>query len=206
MADRARAIDYLPSTEDILRARLQTLGVAEYTFPMRVGRKEVAWRLFDVGGSRGQRHAWVPFFEDANAIIFLAPISAFDQYLEEDYKVNRIDDSLQTFTSICANPLLKKVHLVLFLNKIDILEQKLKAGIKVRKYITSFANRPNEFHEVAEYFQAHFHQVHRKSNIDQKRSLYTHLTSVVDTKTTQVIISNVRDAIFRGYLKDTSLV
>lgn len=197
---------YLPSTEDILRSRLQTLGVAEYTFPMKVGRKEVAWRLFDVGGSRGQRHAWVPFFEDANAIIFMAPISAFDQYLEEDYKVNRIDDSLQTFTSVCSNPLLKNVHLVLFLNKIDILQQKIQAGIKVRKYITSFGNRNNEYHEVSEYFTAHFHQVHRKNNADRRRALYTHLTSVIDTQATQDIISNVRDSIFRGYLQDTSLV
>ena len=173
---------------------------------MKVGRKEVAWRLFDVGGSRGQRHAWVPFFEDANAIIFMAPISAFDQYLEEDYKVNRIDDSLQTFTSVCSNPLLKNVHLVLFLNKIDILQRKIQAGIKVRKYITSFGNRPNEYHEVTEYFTAHFHQVHRKNNADRRRALYTHLTSVVDTQATQAIIANVRDSIFRGYLQDTSLV
>jgi hypothetical protein len=185
---------------------VQTLGVAEHTFPISVGRKTVTWRLFDVGGSRGQRHAWVPFFEDANAIIFLAPISAFDQYLEEDYKVNRIDDSLQTFTSICSNPLLKNVHLVLFLNKIDILAQKLKAGIKVRKYITSFGDRSNEFHEVSEYFRAHFHQAHRKNNADARRALYTHMTSVVDTRATQDIITNVRDSIFRGYLKETSLV
>ena len=52
----------------------------------------------------------------ANAIIFVAPISAFDQYLEEDPRINRIDDSLQLFTQICANSLLKKVHLVLFLS------------------------------------------------------------------------------------------
>jgi guanine nucleotide-binding protein subunit alpha len=192
--------------EDILRSRLQTLGVAEHTFPVNVGRKTVAWTLYDVGGSRGQRAAWVPFFEDANAIIFLAPISAFDQYLEEDYKINRIDDSLQTFTSVCSNPILKNVHLVLFLNKVDILKQKLDAGTKVRKYITSFANRSNEFHEVSEYFRAHFHQVHRKNNADARRALYTHLTAVIDTKATQTIITNVRDSIFRGYLKETSLV
>ncbi|KAG8810504.1 hypothetical protein FRB91_000074 [Serendipita sp. 411] len=197
---------YLPSTDDILRCRLQTLGVAEYVFPINVGRKTVQWKLYDVGGSRGQRHAWVPFFEDANAIIFLAPISAFDQYLEEDFKINRIDDSLQTFTSICANQLLKNVHLVLFLNKIDILQHKLNVGIKVRKYITSFGNRPNEFHEVSEYFRAHFCQAHRKNSVDHKRALYVHMTSVVDTRTTQDIITNVRDSIFRGYLKDTSLV
>jgi hypothetical protein len=166
----------------------------------------VRWRLFDVGGSRGQRHTWAPFFEDANAIIFLAPISAFDQYLEEDYKVNRIDDSLQTFTSVCSNPLLKNVHLVLFLNKVDLLQQKLKAGIRVKKYITSFGNRTNDFHEVSEYFRAHFLQVYRKHSPHHRRSLYTHLTSVVDTKATRDIILNVRDSIYRGYLKDTSLV
>lgn len=38
------------------------------------------------------------------------------QYLEEDPRTNRIDDSLQLFTQICSNHLLKKVHLVLFLS------------------------------------------------------------------------------------------
>jgi hypothetical protein len=34
--------------------------------------------------------AWVPFFDDMNAIIFLAPISCFDQVLVEDPNVNRL--------------------------------------------------------------------------------------------------------------------
>ena len=34
--------------------------------------------------------AWVPFFDDMNAIIFLAPISCFDQVLMEDNSVNRL--------------------------------------------------------------------------------------------------------------------
>ena len=40
------------------------------------------------------------------------------QYLEEDPRVNRIDDSLQLFTSICQNKIFKDVHLVLMLNKV----------------------------------------------------------------------------------------
>lgn len=35
--------------DDILRARIQTLGVAEHVFEMNLGRKAVTWRLFDVG-------------------------------------------------------------------------------------------------------------------------------------------------------------
>lgn len=40
------------------------------------------------------------------------------QYLEEDPRTNRIDDSLQLFTAICSNKLLKNTHLVLMLNKV----------------------------------------------------------------------------------------
>lgn len=73
------------------------------------------------------------------------------QYLEEDPRTNRIDDSLQLFTQICSNPLLKSVHLVLFLSrchadepyqhstgicfidKTDILRKKLERGLRVSK-------------------------------------------------------------------------
>jgi len=55
------------------------MGVAEHIFDVNLHGKVVTWHLFDVGGARGQRHSWVPYFDDANAIIFVAPVSAFDQ-------------------------------------------------------------------------------------------------------------------------------
>ena len=55
------------------------MGVQEHVFDVNIHGKTVTWHLYDVGGARGQRHSWVPFFEDANAIIFVAPVSAFDQ-------------------------------------------------------------------------------------------------------------------------------
>ncbi|KAG9315015.1 guanine nucleotide binding protein, alpha subunit [Chiua virens] len=202
---RISARGYIPSTDDILHARIQTMGVAEHIFDVDIHGKSVSWHLFDVGGARGQRHSWVPYFDDANAIIFVSPISAFDQYLEEDPRTNRIDDSLQLFTQICSNQLLKKVHLVLFLNKTDILRKKLEQGLRVSKYILSYGDRPNEYESVVQYFRAHFLQVHRKNN-ENRRVLYTHLTNVTDTKATQSIIGNVRDSIFRGYLQSAALV
>ncbi|KLO11726.1 G-alpha-domain-containing protein [Schizopora paradoxa] len=196
--------DYLPSTDDILNVRLQTLGVKEHSFDISLSGTSVNWLLYDVGGARGQRHAWVPYFDDATAIIFLAPISAFDQYLEEDPRTNRIDDSLQLFTTICSNKLLKNTHLVLMLNKTDLLRQKLSAGIRVKKYITSYGNRPNTYEEVSEYFRAHFLQVHRRNDIS-KRALYAHFTSMLDIKATQKIIVNVGEAIIRSYITDAGL-
>ncbi|TFK82996.1 G-protein alpha subunit [Polyporus arcularius HHB13444] len=196
--------DYLPSNEDILHVRLQTIGVTEHQFDISMGGTTYNWLLYDVGGARGQRHAWVPYFDDATAIIFLAPISAFDQYLEEDPRTNRIDDSLQLFTTICANKLLGNAALVLMLNKTDLLRQKLEAGVKVRKYISSYGDRPNSFEEVSEYFRAHFIQVHRRKDVSH-RPLYLHFTSMLDIKATQSIIINVGEAIMRLHLTKIGL-
>ncbi|KAF8588004.1 G-protein alpha subunit [Ramaria rubella] len=187
--DRISQPDYLPTDADILHVRLQTLGVSEHVFEVDAGGKPVRWLIYDVGGARGLRHAWAPYFDDARAIIFLAPISAFDQYLQEDPRTNRIDDSLQIFSQICSNKLLKKAHLILMLNKTDLLRQKIEAGIKVKKFITSYGDRLNTYEEASQYFRAHFLQVHRKSD-ESKRTLFTHFTSVIDTKATKKIIYN----------------
>jgi guanine nucleotide-binding protein alpha-1 subunit len=49
------------------------------------------------------------YFEDASAVIFLAPLSAFDQKLAEDRSINRLEDSLLLWKSICASKLLANV-------------------------------------------------------------------------------------------------
>ena len=77
-ADYIAFIQLCPS-DDILHARIQTMGVAEHIFDVTIHGKSVTWHLYDVGGARGQRHSWIPYFDDANAIIFVAPVSAFDQ-------------------------------------------------------------------------------------------------------------------------------
>lgn len=196
--------DYLPTTADLLNVRLQTLGVSEHSFDIELCGTRYNWLMYDVGGARGQRHAWVPYFDDATAIIFLAPISAFDQYLEEDGRTNRLDDSLQLFTAICSNKLLRNSHLVLLLNKTDLLKKKLESGIKVRKYITSYGDRPNTFPDVSDYFRAHFIQVHRRNDIG-RRVLYAHFTSMLDIRATQAIIVNVGEAIIRSHIAKTGL-
>ncbi|KAI0049883.1 G-protein alpha subunit [Auriscalpium vulgare] len=201
---RLAEIDYLPTTDDILHVRLQTLGVTEHTFEIDFGTAHYNWLLYDVGGARGQRHAWVPYFDDATAVIFLAPISAYDQYLEEDPRTNRIDDSLQLFTSVCTNKLLRNSTLVLMLNKTDLLKKKLQAGVLVKKYITSYGERPNRYEEVAEYFRAHFAQVHKRKGLS-KQQLYTHFTSMLDIRATQKIIVDVNEAIIRSYLGQSGL-
>jgi len=73
-----------------------------------------------------------------DAILFLAPVSAFDQRLEEDPRMYRIEDSMHLWREICRNKLLINVNFILFLNKVDLLKKKLESGIQVNKYLTQY--------------------------------------------------------------------
>ncbi|KAG6811835.1 hypothetical protein H0H92_005632 [Tricholoma furcatifolium] len=145
--NRVTAPDYAPSDDDVLRARLKTLGVSEHRF-------KVTLEVSDA--------AWVPYFDDMDAIVFLAPISAFDQTLQEDPSINRLvkEDSVNIWNYLLKNELLKNTHLILFMNKIDILKAKLEAGIKFSDYVVSFARREreNDVKSVTKCWYIGFHQ------------------------------------------------
>lgn len=54
------------AVEDVLKARLKTVGVVEHPFTISMGTMRGAsnWTIYDVGGARSQRHAWAPYFQD----------------------------------------------------------------------------------------------------------------------------------------------
>lgn len=119
-----------------------------------------------------------------DAIIFLAPISAFDQVLTEDPKVNRLvrpfylvkiyriksrtplqEDSVLLWKGICQNKLLAKVDLVLFLNKCDILQRKLESGIRLARYVKSYDDRSNDIESASKCASLAFYGM--KSHVDR---------------------------------------
>ncbi|KAK0466227.1 guanine nucleotide binding protein, alpha subunit [Desarmillaria tabescens] len=224
---RITAKKYIPTDADVLKARLKTMGVVEHTFLIQSGsNRGVEWRIYDVGGARNQRQAWAPYFEDVNAIIFLAPISAFDQVLTEDPRVNRLEDSLLLWQAVTSNKLLAKVNIVLFLNKCDLLQAKLDAGVRLNHHMTSYGDRPNDYDSVSKYFRNKFGAIHHSATPNKERELYSkfrslryslviphdcfpfvvHFTAVTDTRRTVTIISTVRDIIIKGNLRNLKLV
>ncbi|KZT30067.1 G-alpha-domain-containing protein [Neolentinus lepideus HHB14362 ss-1] len=208
--DRIATFNYEPTDDDILRARVRTLGVEEHHLVMQSGNLVATskfgteWYIYDVGGSRGQRHTWIPYFEDIQAIIFLAPM-VFNQSLEEDPSVNRLQDTLNLWKDICSNPLLAKVTLVLFLNKIDILRSTLASGVKLKRYVPSFGDAPNDVENVTKFFKDKFRAYHKRHSA-KYRPLFVHETSVIDTRTTSAIIIGVREGLLRAHLKTMSIL
>ncbi|GBB91613.1 hypothetical protein RclHR1_00190026 [Rhizophagus clarus] len=194
--DRFIQKDYSPSDEDILQARVRTLGVTEHHFKI----DGTTYKIYDVGGHRSQRHFWAPYFDDVNAIIFMAAISSFDQTLEEAPNVNRMEDAIQLFKSICNHVMFVNTSIILFLNKIDILKHKL-TYIKLKDYFPDYEG-DNKFQSVAKFFQKTF----INCNENSEKHIYVHLTHATDTKQMRVIVASVNDTVQRMNLKASGLI
>jgi len=205
-AKRIATPDYQPTDNDVVRARLRTLGVQEHRFVFEQGRTAGReWLMYDVGGTRSSRAAWAPYFDDMDAIIFLAPISCFDEVLLEDRSVNRLEDSYLLWRTVCSSKLLAKTQIILFLNKCDLLLGKLKRGILVKDHIRSYGNASNDAVSVTKYFQQHFKDISRQYS-PSPRPFFVHLTSVIDTKATAATLAVVEEGIVRDNLSRADLL
>ncbi|KAI0765491.1 G-alpha-domain-containing protein [Fomes fomentarius] len=205
--------DYEPSDDDVVRSRLRTVGVQEHMLVMekweRTGpTQDVSreWMIYDVGGSRTSRAAWYPYFDDAHAILFLAPISCFDELLAEDRRVNRLEDSFLLWKGIVQSKLLAKCIIVLFLNKYDLLEQKLQNGVKVNRYLPSFGDRENSGPVLARYLHQKFRDQQREYSPQPGRPFYGYVTTAIDTKATASTLASVRDGVLRHNLQRADFV
>ncbi|KAH9990976.1 guanine nucleotide binding protein, alpha subunit [Russula compacta] len=194
--DRIAAPGYQPSPADILKARIQTVGVEEYPLRMEIGLADGStakesgqlWSIIDVGGSRGLRAAWLPYFDDVNVLLFIAPVSAFDQTLTEDRSVNRLWDSFLLWRSLCVHKLLKKATFILLLNKYDILDAKLQSGIQFRQFVTSYKDRPNQTENVLHYLKGKFSAIYQQDS-ENTLNLHVHFTCATDSNSTSIVLA-----------------
>ncbi|KAJ3055461.1 guanine nucleotide-binding protein subunit alpha [Rhizophlyctis rosea] len=174
---------FVPSNEDILRTRYRTTEITETRFTI----DKLVYRMFDVGGQRSDRLFWAPYFEgDVNAILFIVSLASFDQMLVEDATVNRMLDALVLFESIANNPLLRKVSIILFLNKADLFERKLRIS-SVKRYFPDY-DGANDVKTAGRYFKKKFQSQSKESD----KKIYTHFTTGTDTSNMKVVISAVR--------------
>ena len=118
---RISTLTYQPSNDDILHARKATKAICEYCTSIN----NIPFKFVDVGGQRSQRQKWIKCFDSVTSIIFFVASSEYDQVLVEDKTTNRLFESLNIFDFVVNNRLFSHVSMILFLNKCDILKQKI---------------------------------------------------------------------------------
>jgi len=194
--DRIAQPDYLPNDQDVLRSRVKTTGITETTF--LIG--ELTYRMFDVGGQRSERKKWIHCFENVTAIVFLVAISEYDQLLLEDETVNRMQEALTLFDSICNSRWFVKTSIILFLNKIDRFKDKLPIS-PMNKYFPDYEGGDN-YDAACDYILNRFVSL----NQSDVKQIYTHFTCATDTQQIKFVMAAVNDIIIQTNLRDCGLL
>lgn len=194
--DRISQADYFPTDQDVLRSRVKTTGITETTF--FIG--ELTYRMFDVGGQRSERKKWIHCFENVTAIVFLVAISEYDQLLVEDESVNRMQEALTLFDSICNSRWFTKTSIILFLNKIDRFKEKLPVS-PMSNYFQDYEGGDN-YDAACDYILNRFVSL----NQSEVKQIYTHFTCATDTQQIKFVMAAVNDIIIQSNLREVGLL
>lgn len=214
--DRLFASDYLPTDQDILRARLRTTGISETVFDTG----NLTYRMFDVGGQRSERKKWIHVFDNVQVVLFLVAISGYDHALIEDRNgvsvayvrqtcspsltdlQNQMHEALMLFESIANSKYFEKSALILFLNKMDLFKEKIMSGkAPVRDHFPDYTG-PDQNVEAAEAF---FAQKFKSLVRDQSKEIYVHYTNATDTTLLDKTMQSVQDMIVQRNLNKLML-
>lgn len=212
--ETVRKPDYSPTNQDLLRCRVLTRGIIETHFQV----DKVSFHMFDVGGQRDERRKWIQCFNDVTAIIFVVACSSYNLALMEDPTQNRLMESLDLFTVIWNNRFLKTISVILFLNKQDLLREKIMAQkSKLEEYFPGYTcysipddacREEGDTEEVtrAKYFVRDEFLRISTSTGEGKHYCYPHFTCAVDTENIKRVFNDCRDIIQRVHLKQYELL
>ncbi|XP_011066995.1 PREDICTED: guanine nucleotide-binding protein G(q) subunit alpha isoform X4 [Acromyrmex echinatior] len=195
--DRVAAPNYLPTEQDILRVRVPTTGIIEYPFDL----EEIRFRMVDVGGQRSERRKWIHCFENVTSIIFLVALSEYDQILFESENENRMEESKALFKTIITYPWFQHSSVILFLNKKDLLEEKIMYSHLV-DYFPEYDGRQRDALAAREFILRMFVDL----NPDSEKIIYSHFTCATDTENIRFVFAAVKDTILQSNLKEYNLV
>ncbi|XP_006796800.1 guanine nucleotide-binding protein G(q) subunit alpha-like isoform X2 [Neolamprologus brichardi] len=195
--DRISDTGYLPTQQDVLRVRVPTTGIIEYPFDL----EGVVFRMVDVGGQRSERRKWIHCFENVTSIMFLVALSEYDQVLAESSNENRMEESMALFKTIISYKWFEESSIILFLNKIDLLEEKIMYSHLV-DYFPEYDGPPQDVDAGKTFILDMFVSL----NPDEKKIIYSHFTCATDTDNVRFVFCVVKDHILQGHLDAYNLV
>jgi len=171
---------YVPTDQDILFSRTRTTGITEFCFNLA----GTPIRLVDVGGQRSERRKWIHCFDEVTSIFFIVAISEFDQKLREDESTNRLTEAFHLFKDVCAYETFASTPVILFLNKSDLFEEKLKR-VKISDYFPEYTG-PNDLAKIYDWLKGTF------QDFAGNKKIYSHVTNATNTENVETVFGAVQ--------------
>lgn len=195
--ERIAAPDYMPTAQDVLRVRFPTTGINDYSFNV----EKITLRIVDVGGQKSERRKWIHCFENVTSLIFLASLSEYDQVLEENNKENRMRESLSLFYTTIHSPWFASASIILFLNKMDILEEKIQTS-DLKAYFPEFQGKRRDMQDAKTYISQMYEQKAKCTETKTSKQIYSHFTCATDTNNIRKVFGDVKDTVLIRSLRE----
>ncbi|KAL1771395.1 guanine nucleotide-binding protein G(z) subunit alpha, partial [Sigmodon hispidus] len=200
--------DYLPAVIASFRGRTMVQGCIEGRFALLkslTGKNVYDHGLHELGGRSGppKKRVLLCFLagevkQVTNRVLLCPQPSGPDDRLklESDSRASRMAESLRLFDSICNNNWFINTSLILFLNKKDLLAEKIRR-IPLSVCFPEYKGQ-NTYEEAAVYIQRQFEDLNRNK---ETKEIYSHFTCATDTSNIQFVFDAVTDVIIQNNLK-----
>eukprot|EP01129_Flabellula_baltica_P005346 TRINITY_DN192_c0_g1_i2.p1 TRINITY_DN192_c0_g1~~TRINITY_DN192_c0_g1_i2.p1 ORF type:complete len:216 (-),score=49.11 TRINITY_DN192_c0_g1_i2:22-669(-) len=135
-----RIIDdsYVPTNDDIIRARQRTTG-ANIT---RFSESDTLWEIIDVGGQKPEREKWGRIIKEGiQGVIFFSSIDEYNIGVPIEAPPNcssNLEFSMDIFESITETLAGNISFMVVFFNKMDKFEEKMKTEEGLKDFFKAF--------------------------------------------------------------------
>ena len=121
----------------------------------------------------------------------MVAMSEYDQTLKEDGKTNRMAESIKLFSTVCNNLWFEKAAMILFLNKKDVFDEKIKHS-PLTKCFPQYEGGEEAIMYSPEQFVSEEFVKQVKS---QSRGIYRHFTCAKDSRNITTVFEVVIDLI-----------
>jgi len=199
--------DYTPDREDIIRAKLKTFGILDFEFVYN----NCKFNLVDVGGQRSERRKWIHCFDKVNSVIYLSAIDEYDgKPLFEDDNASRFVESLMLFERLSSSAYFENTPFILFLNKIDLFENKIKHFPLSEAFPDDYENFVKNNNDCAEaeteldkgiLFLREIYSSRYRGN----ETLYIFETNAIDKEMCAKIFDSIRDQVIFANMSRSGL-
>jgi len=191
--DRIMSPGYIPTESDVLHTRVQTTGIVETTFEYG----GLNFKMVDVGGQRNERKKWIHCFENVSAVLFCAALHEYDLKMFEDENHNRMLESLSLFDQIINCRWFKDTPIILFLNKLDLFEEKI-TKVNLQEYFNEYEGGPNK-EEAIMFIKTKFLSLNRSEN----RKIQVYTITATDTNNIKYVFAAVKENLLDNYIRNS---
>ncbi|KAJ8378558.1 hypothetical protein AAFF_G00238630 [Aldrovandia affinis] len=186
--DRIAAPDFIPNNQDVLRVQVPTEHVSEWCFT--VGQYSIG--MVDTQYMGRQFWRWIC---DITSIIYVVSIGEYDQQLDGwmEYR-NRMEEYRDGFHRLVNCRYLRCFPFVLFLNKMDILADKIQTS-DLQTYYPEFTGKKGDAEAAMNFIRTLFLPLPETWERGERGPVYGHFTCAIDAHNIRQVFDDVKNTV-----------